>query len=225
MNERLVCAFHSGKQLFLDIVRDESHKVKDAPKAKEAPQVVEVPKVNGVEFLPNVTIGAHTYGYTEATFINPFNSSEISIGKYCSIAQGVKILSASARHSLDFVSTYPIKGTPVPGAVKVRKPDKADRGTRIGNDVWLGLESLVMPCVKIGNGAVIGARAVVTSDVPAYAIVAGSPAKIVRYRCTPEQIAQLERIAWWDWSDEKIEQCGNDFYMSVDDFIKKHAGK
>ena len=173
--------------------------------------------------LKGITIGDHTYGYNISTFINPFDSSEIVIGKYCSLAQGVRIISASGRHSLDCISTYPLKCSIAPGSIPVQKPEKEDLTTRIGNDVWLGLDSLVMPCVKIGDGAVVGARSVVTSDVPAYAIVAGNPARIIRYRFTPEQIVKLERIAWWDWSDEKVEQCGNDFYLGIDDFLKKHA--
>ena len=202
MAGRIIGALHSGKNLFLELVGTEPPEEKSTFKG--------------------ITIGDHTYGHTISTFINPFDSGIIVIGKYCSIAQGVKILSASARHSLDYISTYPIKGTPAPGSVTVQQPEK-DLTTRIGNDVWLGLDSVVMPCVKIGNGAVVGARSVVTSDVPAYAIVAGNPARINRYRFSPEHIVQLERIAWWDWSDEKVERCGNDFYLDIEEFLKKHA--
>ncbi|MDQ1227430.1 serine acetyltransferase [Pantoea ananatis] len=70
----------------------------------------------------------------------------------------------------------------------------------IGNDVWIGYEALIMPGVKVGNGAIIASRSVVTSDVPAYTVVGGNPAKPVRARFAPEVVAQLESLAWWDQS-------------------------
>lgn len=81
-------------------------------------------------------------------------------------------------------------------------PYKGD--TEIGNDVWIGYEALFMPGVKIGHGAIISSRSVVTGDVPAYAIVGGNPAKVIRYRFDAETIAKLEDIAWWNWPVEKI---------------------
>jgi virginiamycin A acetyltransferase len=204
MAGRIISALHSGKVLFCKLVNPE-------PVKEEKPKFI------------RISIGDHTYGHTESTFINPFDSSDIVLGKYCSLAQGVKIISASGRHSFDCISTYPLKCTLDPKSIPVLQLDKDDLTTRIGNDVWLGLDSIVMPCVKIGNGAVVGARSVVTHDVPAYAVIAGNPARIIRYRFTPEQIVKLERIAWWDWSDEKIERCGNDFYLGIDEFLKKHA--
>src|SRR5690606_28245456 len=76
--------------------------------------------------------------------------------------------------------------------------------TVIGNDVWIGYDALIMPGVKIGNGAIVAARAVVASDVPAYAVVGGNPARVLKRRFTDEDIATLESIAWWDWPVEKI---------------------
>jgi len=93
----------------------------------------------------------------------------------------------------------------------------------IGNDVWLGRNSLVLSGVTIGDGAVVAAGAVVTSDIPAYAIAGGVPAKVIRYRFTPEQIAALLRIRWWDWPDEAIVAevdllCGG----NIDEFIRRN---
>ncbi len=74
----------------------------------------------------------------------------------------------------------------------------------IGNDVWIGYDALIMPGVKVGNGAIIAARSVVTGDVPAYAVVGGNPAKVIRYRFDDYTIARLNAIAWWDWPVEQI---------------------
>jgi virginiamycin A acetyltransferase len=81
-------------------------------------------------------------------------------------------------------------------------PYKGD--TIVGNDVWIGYECLIMPGVKIGNGAIISSRSVVTADVAAYSIVGGNPAKLLRRRFSDEAAALLESIAWWDWPIEKI---------------------
>ena len=81
-------------------------------------------------------------------------------------------------------------------------PNKGD--TIIGNDVWIGYEALIMPGVKIGNGAIVSTRSVVVSDVPAYTIVGGNPAKAIRQRFASAEIDSLESVAWWDWPIEKI---------------------
>lgn len=86
--------------------------------------------------------------------------------------------------------------------MKEKYPSKGD--TVIGNDVWIGYDALIMPGVKIGNGAIIGSRSIVTKDVPDYAIVGGNPAKIVKMRYDGSTIRRLLRIAWWDWGIEKI---------------------
>jgi carbonic anhydrase/acetyltransferase-like protein (isoleucine patch superfamily) len=75
---------------------------------------------------------------------------------------------------------------------------------RIGNDVWIGCYVVIMPGVEIGNGAIVAAGSIVTKSVPPYAIVAGNPAKIIRYRFTKEQIAELERIRWYEWDIDKV---------------------
>lgn len=92
----------------------------------------------------------------------------------------------------------------------------------IGNDVWLGANVIITNGANIGNGVIAGAGAVITKDVPDYAIVAGVPARIIRYRYTPEQIEALNRIQWWNWSDEEIRERYEDFYIPIEEFIAKY---
>lgn len=91
----------------------------------------------------------------------------------------------------------------------------------IGSDVWIGEHSLIMDNVSIGNGAIVGARAVVTKDVPDYAVVVGNPSRVVKYRFKPEIIASLNRIAWWKWSDDKISDCLKEL-QDVESFVRRY---
>ena len=92
----------------------------------------------------------------------------------------------------------------------------------IGNDVWLGRNVLVTNAANIGNGVIAAAGAVITKDVPDYAVVAGVPARIIKYRYTDEQIEALNKIAWWDWTDEEIRERFDDFYLPIEKFIEKY---
>lgn len=123
------------------------------------------------------------------------------IGKYCSISWNVSI--GGANHSMNAASMYSNywwKRT------FVAEPNRVERVkvTKIGNDVWIGAGAIILSGVSVGDGAVIAAGSVVTKDVPRYMIVGGVPAKILRYRFSPEIIKELVRIKWWDWSDETI---------------------
>lgn len=137
----------------------------------------------------------------------PINHERLVIGKFCSIACGAKFLFNSANHTLGSVSTYPFPiffeewGLPVEDIPKAWD-NKGD--IIIGNDVWIGYEALILAGVTIGDGAIIGARAVVTRDVPPYTIVGGVPAKTIRQRFAPETVETLERLKWWDWPEERI---------------------
>ena len=95
----------------------------------------------------------------------------------------------------------------------------------IENDVWIGANSTIMSGIKIGNGAIVAAGSTVTKDVPSYAIVAGNPAKVVKYRFTEEQIEKLLSIAWWDWDEQKIKDNAIDMWSdNIDGFINKFYG-
>ena len=86
-----------------------------------------------------------------------------------------------------------------------------------------GLESIILSGFNGGDGVVVGTRSVVTSTVPPFAIVVGNAARIVGYRFSPEHILELQRIAWWNWSEQKIRQCESDFYLGIDEFLRRHA--
>lgn len=166
---------------------------------------------------PNIVIGDYTY-YDDpddsenfernVLYHFPFIGDKLVIGKFCAIARGVKFIMNGANHKTAGVSTYPFfifgngweKAMPQPGEL----PYKGD--TVIGNDVWIGYDCLIMPGVKVGNGAIISSRSVVVSDVAPYSIVGGNPARQIKERFAPDVVAELEAIAWWDWPIEKITQ-------------------
>ena len=101
------------------------------------------------------------------------------------------------------------------------KPSKT--GIIVGNDVWIGMNVTILPEVKIGNGVTILAGAVVSESIPDYAIAGGVPAKVIQLKHDKEKINALNKICWWDWSEEKIKLNVNDFYLPIDTFIKKHS--
>lgn len=139
----------------------------------------------------------------------PVNHNRLVIGRFCSIACGAKFLFTSANHTLKSLSTYPFPiffeewGLDVED-ITTAWDNKGD--IVIGNDVWIGYEAVIFSGVTIGDGAVIGTRAVVTKDVPPYTIVGGVPAKAIRRRFPDETISRLLDLKWWDWPEEQIAQ-------------------
>lgn len=139
----------------------------------------------------------------------PVNGDKLIIGKFCSIACGAKFLFTSGNHSLKSLSnyTFPIffdEWDLDSKNITSAWDNKGD--TVIGNDVWIGYDAIIMPGVKIGDGAIIGTRAVVTKDIPPYTIVGGVPAKPIRKRFDDKTIEKLLSIKWWNWDKEKIKQ-------------------
>lgn len=137
----------------------------------------------------------------------PINREHLIIGKFCSIACGAKFLFNSANHTLSSLSTYPFplffeEWGLEKGNVGASWDNKGD--IVIGNDVWIGYEAVIMAGVTIGDGAIIGSRAVVTKDVPPYTIAGGVPAKPIRKRYSEETSATLLELKWWDWPEERI---------------------
>jgi virginiamycin A acetyltransferase len=158
---------------------------------------------------PDIQIGDYTYYFDaypekfEKENVMLLFSCKLIIGKFGQIAQGTKFIMSGANHQMNGFSTYPFNIFGGDWAnYEPQYPIKGD--TVVGNDVWFGYNSVIMPGVKIGNGAIIGACSVVTKDVPAYTIVGGNPAKVIRPRFTSEVINALEEIKWWDWDHQKI---------------------
>lgn len=139
----------------------------------------------------------------------PINHDKLIIGKFCSIACGAKFLFNSANHTQTSLSTYPFPIFFEEWDLEIKDVATAwdNKGDIIiGNDVWIGYEAVIMAGVTIGDGAIIGTRAVVTKDVPPYTIVAGVPAKPIRKRFSDETISLFLKLKWWNWSKQRISQ-------------------
>lgn len=137
----------------------------------------------------------------------PVNGDRLKIGKFCSIACGAKFLFTSGNHSLRSLSTYTFPIFFEEWGLDAKNICSAwdNKGDIvIGNDVWIGYEALILSGVTVGDGAIIGSRAVVTKDVPPYTIVGGVPAKPIRRRFDGAVIERLEKLRWWDWDIETI---------------------
>ncbi|HJD29167.1 MAG TPA: CatB-related O-acetyltransferase [Candidatus Blautia avicola] len=167
---------------------------------------------------PNIQIGDYTiyndFVHDPREFLKnnvlyhyPINKDRLIIGKFCSIACGAKFLFNSANHKMASLSTYTFPLFFEEWGLEKENVAQAwdQKGDiMIGNDVWIGYEAVILSGVTIGDGAVIGCRAVMTKDVPPYTIVGGVPAKPIRKRFDEETIKELQKIKWWDWPEEKI---------------------
>jgi chloramphenicol O-acetyltransferase type B len=148
------------------------------------------------------TVGAHTYGVC-TVHVGRGERGRAHLGSYCSIAVGVELL-LGGNHRTDWVSTYPFRVLwDLPGALSDGHP-RPEPDIEIGSDVWIATKAMIMPGVKIGHGAVIGARALVTSDVRPYAVVGGVPAREIRRRFSDEQVDGLLALRWWEWPEERV---------------------
>lgn len=184
--------------------------------------------IKNVVKAPNIFIGDYTYyddpvSPTEfeknnVLFNYPEFGDKLIIGKFCSIACGTTFIMGSANHRIDSVSTYPFnvfggKWHEITPSHLSQIPFKGD--TVVGNDVWFGRECVIMPGVKIGDGAIIAAYSVVTKDVEPYTVVGGNPARVIRKRFDEKLINLLLELKWWDFEPEKITEllpllCNND---------------
>lgn len=150
--------------------------------------------------LAAFNIGDKSYG--KPTILFPGSGSTLQVGKFVSIADDVVIM-LGGNHRVDWITTYPLNGYfPEWSNIKGHPATKGD--VVVGNDVWIGREALIMSGVTIGDGAVVGSRAVVTKNVMPYSIVAGNPAKHIRFRFDEEAISELLAMAWWNWPDDII---------------------
>jgi len=182
------------------------------------------------------TVGKYSYG----PLCDQADGLIKSIGAFCSFALGTAVV---VNHEMRYLTTHDFiyvgadsknfcpfskfegRRWYFPGVQPIYEKVKKRGSCTIGNDVWLGRNVIITNYANIGNGVIAAAGAVITKDVPDYAIVAGVPARIIRFRYTPEQISALNKICWWDWPDEKIRECYNDLYLPVDEFIQKHLNE
>lgn len=159
-----------------------------------------------------VIVGRYTYGNPQLMLWG--KHERIEIGSFCSIAANVTIF-GGGEHNWDWVTTYPLRIAFGHALAEKDGHPKTKGKTIIGSDVWIGYGATILSGVTIGNGAVIGAGSVIAKDVPDYAIVAGNPAVLIRYRFKRSTIRKLLAIAWWEWSSKEIENqvsslCSND---------------
>lgn len=166
-----------------------------------------------------VSIGRRTYGFEArgASYVSA--EAPLTIGSFCSIGPDVLFLSR-AHHNYMAPSTYPLSYIYNNGREPIS--DRERSGIRVGNDVWIGARATILPGVSIGDGAVVGAAAVIAKDIAPYAIVVGSPSKVIRFRFPPEKIAALLRVAWWNWPDHKIRTQIPLLIGDIDEFLAQH---
>ncbi|MGB7316862.1 MAG: CatB-related O-acetyltransferase [Planktotalea sp.] len=163
---------------------------------------------------PRIEIGEYTYASAHkppecwasqiAPYLYDFSPEKLIIGRFCQIASGVQFVTASANHRYDGFSSFPFA---VFGAgPRDGRPSMPETGrdTFVGHDCWIGTDATILPGACLGNGVIVGAGAVVTGNVPAFSIVAGNPARVIRARFERSTIARLEAIAWWDWPIDRI---------------------
>lgn len=178
-------------------------------------------------------IGKHSYGPICAEH----HSLIEEIGAFCCFGPGVAVV---PNHEMRYITTHDMlysgkqyMGIDIPyeyykdevyylEGIKPKDCVTKRKRSRIGNDVWLGRNVIVTNGACIGNGVIAGAGAVITKDVPDYAVVVGVPARIIKYRYSQSQIEALNRIQWWNWSDDRIRDCFDDFYLPIDEFIEKY---
>lgn len=174
-----------------------------------------------------LTLGRRSY-ISSAVIREDASYEHVFIGNYCSIADDVRFL-IGANHNHDFLSTYPM-GLVLGAKVDLNSCDFKNVKKNInknyiviGNDVWIGYGATILDGVYVGNGAVVAAGAVVTKDVPPYAIVAGSPARIIRYRLSEELIPKINKVKWWYW-DEEIIKLNENYFHDTDlvSFVNMH---
>ncbi|RIV46032.1 CatB-related O-acetyltransferase [Flagellimonas pelagia] len=184
-------------------------------------EIQTVVHLNQVVDHPRIEIGDFSYfGHFEvldnyaaflAPYLFPLSPEKLIMGKFCQIAHGVRFITSSANHNMHGFSTFPFNNfmmTPETTVAEIQamfQVSEKKGDTIIGNDVWIGMEAVIMPGVTVGDGAIIGARSVVVKDVEPYTIVGGNPAKPLKKRYDEKTIASLLKIQWWNWPVEKIE--------------------
>lgn len=168
---------------------------------------------------PNIIVGRYSYysGYYHGHSFDDCaryllsdqnNVDKLIIGSFCSIGTGVSFMMAGNQgHRMDWISTYPFFYTEDPDFSNALDGYQPAGDTVVGDDVWIGSETMIMPGINIGTGAIIGARAVITKDIEPYSIVTGVPGKSIRKRFSDEEIDRLLEMAWWNWPVERLSKA------------------
>ncbi|WP_310564797.1 CatB-related O-acetyltransferase [Hydrogenophaga sp.] len=171
---------------------------------------------------PEHQIGIGTYG--DLTVYSWGERAKLSVGNYTSIAAGVKVF-LGGEHRIDWVTTFPFNVLMETARHHTGHP-KTKGDVLIGSDVWIGTDALIFSGVTIGDGAVIGARAVVTRDVAPYAVVAGNPASLIKFRFDEATIERLIKLKWWSWPQSQLEKAMPDMLsQKVHVFLEKAERK
>lgn len=201
--------------------------------AKEV-QLTEKPYIHDHVELKNTTLGSFTeiglYNFIENTKLDDYSYTgqfcfiqNAEIGKFANIAANVRIGPTAHPYERPSLHHFTYRKKMYGFGERddeVFFEERESRTTYIGHDAWIGHGAIIQPGVTVGHGAIVGSGAVVTKDVSSYAIVAGVPAKVIKYRFTEEEIAALLRIRWWDWSYETLKNRVDDFHMEIPEFIR-----
>ena len=156
-------------------------------------------------------IGEKTYDNNALVF--RWSNAPLIIGKYCSISYNVRFIMDDAGHTFNTISSYPFKAN---------RSDIKRSSIIVGNDVWIGMNAVILYGVRIGDGATIAAGSVVTKDVAPYTVVGGVPAKLIKEKCSREEASKMQEIAWWNWNEKLIQENITDFKLDFCEFITKH---
>ncbi len=225
----LIISFMSFQYEILDWIREIGYTCNDCYYMYESEDFNEYMKCNKEDIIyRGCKVGRYTYGYEELLRHYPIATS---IGRYCSINPTAHIWN---NHPMDYITTHPFLDYPsfygwevyekrreyiyrygkyFNNALYEDSPLRDNQEVVIGNDVWIGANVILLPGIRIGDGAVIAAGAVITKDVEPYAVVGGVPAKVIKYRFAKDDISLLEQVKWWEWSVEEIERNIELFYQ------------
>lgn len=176
------------------------------------------------------TIGKKTYD--NGALVWRWTNEPLIIGKYCSIANNVRFIVDDGYHTISKLTNFPLVNNLYKHEDELPSGRKKNeflnsfnqrKGIEIGNDVWIGMNSIILPGVTVGNGVTIAANSVVTKSFPDYCIIGGNPAAIIKFKFNTEEINALNKIQWWDWDERKLKKNIEDFYQNPQYFIEKHS--
>lgn len=147
--------------------------------------------------------------YSNNALVFRWSDAPIVIGKYCSIGDNVRFIVDQGKHHSNSATSYPFKNYSV----------GKKYGIEIGNDVWIGQNAIILPGVRIGNGVTVAAGSIVTNDVPDYCVIGGTPAKILKYKCSRAEAMTMNNLAWWNLPDDEVQLLSDKLKLSITEFL------